>query len=266
MFVLVAVEMTEAQEVAFQPWVAMRHCKQISVSIRTGSRLVQIFKEGLMNRVLQSDATSTRFYNAAPGAAYHEEGEAVAELTSLLVASLPPPPMESLLRLQRNDSRNVSRCGSEEDDTELWRDQEDLDVFDMCRMSPRRSPMGPPPGWLDERALEERAFQHVSGLIVDEIAFGGRYFQADLQPTSQPGTPAECLCPISHELMTDPVVCSDGHTYDRKGIETWFRQGKQTSPLTGAVLTSKNLVPNHALRSLIESLIVDHHQIIVSEQ
>jgi hypothetical protein len=35
-------------------------------------------------------------------------------------------------------------------------------------------------------------------------------------------TPNELSCPISFELMTDPVVADDGHTYQRYAIEEWI--------------------------------------------
>ena len=50
--------------------------------------------------------------------------------------------------------------------------------------------------------------------------------------------------------MRDPVATCDGHTYEREAIARWLRQ-KQTSPLTGAPLTSTVLIPNHVLRKLI---------------
>ena len=65
--------------------------------------------------------------------------------------------------------------------------------------------------------------------------------------------PNEFFCPISRELMTDPVVCSDGHTYDRAGIEEWLYWGNIRSPLTGLPLATVILVQNFALRSLIEA-------------
>ena len=30
------------------------------------------------------------------------------------------------------------------------------------------------------------------------------------------------LCPISGRLLMDPVLTSDGHTYEKEEIETWF--------------------------------------------
>ena len=63
---------------------------------------------------------------------------------------------------------------------------------------------------------------------------------------------AAAICPITQEVMEDPVVCADGHSYERSAIEKWL-QTKSTSPSTNAPLLHKNLVPNHALRNLIDA-------------
>ncbi len=49
----------------------------------------------------------------------------------------------------------------------------------------------------------------------------------------------------------DPVIGSDGITYERAAIEAWFAAGHSTSPLTRAPMTSHSLVPNIALRAMI---------------
>jgi serine/threonine protein kinase len=63
--------------------------------------------------------------------------------------------------------------------------------------------------------------------------------------------PESLLCPIGYNLMMDPVVCSDGHSYDRIAIEEWL-QSHNTSPLTNEPLLHKNLIPNHTLRKIID--------------
>ena len=65
-------------------------------------------------------------------------------------------------------------------------------------------------------------------------------------------TPPEFMCPITQELMTDPVTTADGQSYERAAIEKWLKR-KKTSPLTGLVLGSTTLTPNIALRSMIGS-------------
>ncbi|CAA0818289.1 U-box domain-containing protein 19 [Striga hermonthica] len=58
-------------------------------------------------------------------------------------------------------------------------------------------------------------------------------------------------CPISLEIMGDPVTIQTGHTYDRKSITKWFESGNRTCPKTGERLVSLELVPNLALKRLI---------------
>ena len=62
--------------------------------------------------------------------------------------------------------------------------------------------------------------------------------------------PDDYVCPITAEIMTDPVTTADGFTYERTAITEWLRT-KDTSPSTGATLAYKALVPNLSLRSMI---------------
>ena len=66
--------------------------------------------------------------------------------------------------------------------------------------------------------------------------------------SAQSGSPPEFLCPITMEVMTDPVFAADGHVYDRASIES-FLETHDTSPLTNEPLATKSLTPNDALRS-----------------
>ncbi|KAJ9541439.1 hypothetical protein OSB04_027945 [Centaurea solstitialis] len=66
--------------------------------------------------------------------------------------------------------------------------------------------------------------------------------------------PSFFICPISLEIMKDPVTLSTGITYDREAIEKWLYTLKNgTCPLTKQVLTDIELTPNHTLRRLIQS-------------
>jgi len=42
----------------------------------------------------------------------------------------------------------------------------------------------------------------------------------------------ELICPITHELMQDPVLAADGRIYERASIEAWFARRNITSPVT----------------------------------
>ena len=59
------------------------------------------------------------------------------------------------------------------------------------------------------------------------------------------------ICSITCDVMDDPVSTIDGQTYERGAIEQWFRN-RNTSPLTGALLDDKRLIPNISLRNAIE--------------
>lgn len=60
------------------------------------------------------------------------------------------------------------------------------------------------------------------------------------------------LCPITQCEMVDPVLAPDGITYERNAIEKWFSLGHNTSPMTRQVLPSQALIPNIALRAMIQ--------------
>lgn len=58
------------------------------------------------------------------------------------------------------------------------------------------------------------------------------------------------ICSITHEIMTDPVITSDGHTYERSAIEKWLNYNIH-SPMTREIITKDSIVPNIALRDII---------------
>lgn len=63
--------------------------------------------------------------------------------------------------------------------------------------------------------------------------------------------PKELLCPITQELLVDPVLAEDGHTYEREAITRWFGTGNTRSPVTNEELEGKQVLPNHVLRKLV---------------
>lgn len=61
--------------------------------------------------------------------------------------------------------------------------------------------------------------------------------------------PQAHVCPITHDVMVDPVMGNDGHSYERKALEAWLAQ-HTTSPITREPLESYHA--NVALRHAIE--------------
>ena len=75
----------------------------------------------------------------------------------------------------------------------------------------------------------------------------------------------ELICPISQEIMEDPVITADGHTYDRASISIWL-QNHNTSPITGLPLRDKVLIPNISLRYLIREYVQRNgHRTVLSQ-
>jgi hypothetical protein len=62
--------------------------------------------------------------------------------------------------------------------------------------------------------------------------------------------------------MRDPVVAADGHSYERKNIEAWFKSSQfeyhpVKSPMTNDQLNDTTLLPNHALKSVLQEAVDD---------
>ncbi|KAJ4712306.1 RING-type E3 ubiquitin transferase [Melia azedarach] len=70
--------------------------------------------------------------------------------------------------------------------------------------------------------------------------------------------PEDFRCPISLELMTDPVTVSTGQTYDRASIQKWLKTGNMICPKTGEKLTNTELLPNTTLKKLIQQFCADN--------
>ncbi len=64
--------------------------------------------------------------------------------------------------------------------------------------------------------------------------------------------PQEWMCPITLQVMRDPVIGPDGHTYERSAISEWLAYN-DTSPVTRQRMQGTNLIPNIALRNLIQA-------------
>lgn len=63
--------------------------------------------------------------------------------------------------------------------------------------------------------------------------------------------PEEFKCPLSKELMRDPVILASGQTFDRPYIQRWLKAGNRTCPRTQQVLSHTILTPNHLIREMI---------------
>ncbi|KAH9295178.1 hypothetical protein KI387_038766 [Taxus chinensis] len=60
------------------------------------------------------------------------------------------------------------------------------------------------------------------------------------------------ICPISLQIMRDPVTLCTGVTYDRDFIRKWLRRGNNVCPVTAQILHTRDLIPNHTLANIIQ--------------
>ncbi|KAL3635878.1 hypothetical protein CASFOL_020425 [Castilleja foliolosa] len=70
--------------------------------------------------------------------------------------------------------------------------------------------------------------------------------------------PEELRCPISLQLMYDPVIICSGQKYERVFIEKWFDDGHDTCPKTQQELSHLYLTPNYCVKGLVASWCVQN--------
>ncbi|KAL2633188.1 hypothetical protein R1flu_004667 [Riccia fluitans] len=87
---------------------------------------------------------------------------------------------------------------------------------------------------------------HCSGFDIETDATSNTSYSSKL-----PLAPEEFRCPISLQLMSDPVIVASGQTYERVCIEKWFREGHVTCPKTQQRLEHLSITPNYCVKGLI---------------
>ena len=84
--------------------------------------------------------------------------------------------------------------------------------------------------------------------------------KADKDKNDDSNIPGSFICPLTLEVMTDPVIDREGNSYERSAIVGWLQQqargnSAQVSPLTRQPLEVSDLVPNRVLKSAIEEFL-----------
>lgn len=95
---------------------------------------------------------------------------------------------------------------------------------------------------------EDDSFKHH---VEEEVYQLGEPNQFQVAMSVVPSAPEEFKCPLSSELMCDPVVIASGQTFERKWIQKWFDEGHDTCPRTKVVLSHLTLTPNTCMKDLI---------------
>lgn len=77
--------------------------------------------------------------------------------------------------------------------------------------------------------------------------------------------PEEYICPLAQKIMYEPVIASDGNTYEREAIDTWLKN-HNSSPLTRKKLESKLLIPSLTIEKKIRQFLKLNPEIFDSEE
>ena len=73
-------------------------------------------------------------------------------------------------------------------------------------------------------------------------------------------------CPITGSALHDPVVASDGHTYEKFALQTWLRTHGHVSPVSLQNMPSSTSFPNHTLRSLLGFVPKDERRVMKASE
>ncbi|KAL9653551.1 hypothetical protein ABK040_000471 [Willaertia magna] len=84
------------------------------------------------------------------------------------------------------------------------------------------------------------------------LSFDG--IQVEKQIESWRNKLEEYKCPISQQVMKNPVILETGQTFEKKFIEEWLKK-YDTCPTTGIRLEFKKIISNYTLRSIINKKI-----------
>ncbi|CAL5227153.1 g10066 [Coccomyxa viridis] len=97
---------------------------------------------------------------------------------------------------------------------------------------------------LPQEQEEEHAMHALRSLRSSSLSSSG---------ANAPGAdaPHDLRCPITLELLEDPVIAADGKTCSREDIADWFVKGRLSSPPTSKELDSFELKPDYEMRARI---------------
>ncbi|MEW5299325.1 MAG: hypothetical protein WDW36_002351 [Sanguina aurantia] len=102
----------------------------------------------------------------------------------------------------------------------------------------------------DWRAVRSTILRKAS----QESGGGERERLLDVSRLYEQPLPDWCMCPLTCEVMRDPVVAADGHSYERSAFARHLQGGSVASPTSKQRLSSTVVYPNTCLEQAIKNL------------
>ncbi len=101
-------------------------------------------------------------------------------------------------------------------------------------------------GW--STVVNKSLSSNVAGLGMLELM---RAKVNEIEIQDDESVPVKFLCPITGELIRDPVIAIDGHTYEKSALLMWLERNP-SSPITRKPMTKDDFRPNYHLLSEIQ--------------
>ena len=118
-------------------------------------------------------------------------------------------------------------------------------------VSENKEPVSAPPN--SSQASSASLFSQTSPSNTSNVSSISQNIKKPVEP------PEEFLCPVSLEIMTDPVVLPSGNSIDRSSILNMIANGQKFDPLTREPITEKDLRDNRNLKTRIEKWCKKHN-------
>lgn len=104
---------------------------------------------------------------------------------------------------------------------------------------------------------EQVVVQPLGQVIIKEVVVHEEP-EKELPPLSESAI-QNLICPISMEIMRDPVTNRDGYTFEREAITGWLKS-KHTCPISRNPMCQADLIPNKSLKKTI--MWYRHHKLL----
>lgn len=95
-------------------------------------------------------------------------------------------------------------------------------------------------------------------LTYPEVTFTSPVIEQPYHRIEEEAIPDELLCPITKQIMWEPVMADDGYTYEKEVIKTHFQRTLTSPMLPEEPLGSQRLVLNRNVRAAIQRLLERH--------
>lgn len=73
-------------------------------------------------------------------------------------------------------------------------------------------------------------------------------------------------CPLTHQIMRQPVTASDGHVYEREAIVKHMSVAAAVSPFTREAFGSRDVLIHDAITTRVTSLLREHPELILADE